>query len=100
VCGTTEVSEHFFLGAETPVHFFKTDSKETDMSKLTGKVAVVTGACKGTGAAMAKLLGGEGTSTLTKVRWARRNASPNRGERSNAAFGNISSQRCDQGHRV
>src|SRR5258708_36076947 len=40
--------------------------KETDMSKLKGKVAVVTGASKVIGAAIAKALGAEGASVVVK----------------------------------
>jgi 3-oxoacyl-[acyl-carrier protein] reductase len=46
------------------VEQFDRNRKEKTMSKLTGKVAVVTGASKGIGAGIAKKLGSEGASVV------------------------------------
>jgi 3-oxoacyl-[acyl-carrier protein] reductase len=50
------------------------DDGEEDMSRLTGKIALVTGASKGIGAGIAKNLGAEGATVVVNYATSREGA--------------------------
>jgi len=50
------------------------DGGEDDMSRLTGKIALVTGASKGIGAGIAKNLGAEGATVVVNYATSREGA--------------------------